>query len=117
MNVGLVRARLHAAQATLKSAEAMPWPDQLAIIREDHSARFCIALLPPAEGVALRAEFGVETNRLCYSILEKPILSGVPSNGRCRPEAVLCDAMDMSPKQERGRTAPPSCLGEIRYQE
>ena len=38
--VALVRARLHATLALVKGAEAMPWPDQLAIIREDNAFRY-----------------------------------------------------------------------------
>lgn len=68
--VALVRARLHAALALVKSAEAMPWPDQLAIIREDNAFRFGKDLLPAAEGAALWAAFDVEMNRL-YAIMNE----------------------------------------------
>jgi hypothetical protein len=66
--VALVRARLYATLALVKAAEAMPWPDQLAIIREDNAFRYGKDLLPPAEGAALWAEFDVEMDRL-YAIM------------------------------------------------
>ncbi len=68
--VAIVRARLHAALALVKSAEAMPWSDQLAIIREDNAFRFGKDILPPAEGAALWAEFNVEMDRL-YAIMNE----------------------------------------------
>ena len=55
--VALVRKRLHAALVLVKSAETMPWSDQLVIIREDNAFRFGKDLLPAAEGAALWAEF------------------------------------------------------------
>jgi hypothetical protein len=66
--VALVRARLRATLALVKSADAMPWPDQLAIIREDNAFRFGKDVLPHAEGAALWAEFDAEMNRL-YAIM------------------------------------------------
>jgi len=66
--VDLVRGRLHATLALVKSAEAMPWSDQLAIIREDNAFRYGKDILPPAEGAALWAEFDAEMNRL-YAIM------------------------------------------------
>nr|WP_294546461.1 hypothetical protein [uncultured Rhodopila sp.] len=68
--VAIVRARLHAALALVKSAEAMPWTDQLAIIREDNAFRFGKDVLPPSEGAALWAEFNVEMDRL-YAIMNE----------------------------------------------
>ena len=68
--VALVRARLHATLALVKAAEAMPWPDQLAIIREDNAFRFGKDVLPRAEGAALWAEFDAEMNRL-YAIMNE----------------------------------------------
>ena len=66
--VALVRARLRVTLALVKSADAMPWPDQLAIIREDNAFRFGKDVLPRAEGAALWAEFDAEMNRL-YTIM------------------------------------------------
>jgi hypothetical protein len=66
--VAIVRARLRATLALVKSADAMPWPDQLAIIREDNAFRFGKDVLPRAEGAALWAEFDAEMNRL-YAIM------------------------------------------------
>jgi hypothetical protein len=66
--VALIRTRLHATLALVKSADAVPWPDQLAIIREDNAFRFAKDMLPRAEGAALWAEFDAEMNRL-YAIM------------------------------------------------
>ena len=68
--VALVRSRLHATLALVKAADAMPWPDQLAIIREDNAFRFGKDVLPHAEGAALWAEFDAEMNRL-YAIMNE----------------------------------------------
>jgi len=65
--VTLVRARLHATLALVKSAEAMPWSDPLAVIREDNAFRFAKGALPPDEGARLWAEFDAEMDRL-YAI-------------------------------------------------
>jgi hypothetical protein len=66
--VAIARTRLHATLALVKAAESMPWPDQLAIIREDNAFRFGKDVLPQAEGAALWAEFDAEMNRL-YAIM------------------------------------------------
>ena len=68
--VGLVRARLHATLALVKAADAMPWTDRLAVIREDNAFRFGKDALPPAEGAALWAEFDVEMDRL-YAVMNE----------------------------------------------
>lgn len=68
--VALIRARLHATLALVKGAEAMPWTDRLAIIREDNAFRFGKDALPPAEGAALWAEFDVEMDRL-YAVMNE----------------------------------------------
>lgn len=68
--VALVRTRLQATLALVKSAEAMPWTDQLVIIREDNAFRFGKDVLPLAEGAALWAEFSVEMDRL-YAIMNE----------------------------------------------
>jgi hypothetical protein len=66
----MVRARLQAALALVKSAGVMPWTDQLTVIREDNAFRFGKDVLPPEEGVALWAEFNVEMDRL-YAIMNE----------------------------------------------
>ena len=66
--VALVRSRLHATLALVKSAEVMPWTDQLSAIREDNAFRYGKDVLPSAEGTALWAEFNVEMDRL-YAIM------------------------------------------------
>jgi hypothetical protein len=68
--VALVRGRLHATLALVKAADAMPWPDQLTIIREDNAFRFGKDVLPRDEGAALWAEFDAEMNRL-YAIMNE----------------------------------------------
>jgi hypothetical protein len=68
--VALVRARLHATLALVRAAPAMPWSDQLTIIREDNAFRFGKDLLPPEEAAALWAEFDAEMNRL-YAIMNE----------------------------------------------
>jgi hypothetical protein len=68
--VALVRNRLQATLALVKAAEAMPWPDQLAIIREDNAFRFGKDLLPSVEGAALWAEFDAEMDRL-YAVMNE----------------------------------------------
>ena len=66
--VAIIRARLHATLALVKSATTMPWTDMLAIIREDNAFRFGKDALPPDEAAALWAEFDVEMDRL-YAIM------------------------------------------------
>jgi len=68
--IALVRRRLHATLALVKSADAMPWPNLLAIIREDNAFRFGKDVLPQAEGAALWAEFDAEMDRL-YAIMNE----------------------------------------------
>jgi hypothetical protein len=68
--VALVRTRLRATLALVKSADAMPWSDRLAIIREDNASRFGKDVLPRAEGAEPSAEFGAEMNRL-YAIMNE----------------------------------------------
>ena len=67
---GVEISRLHATLALVKSASAMPWSDQLAIIREDNAFRCNKDVLPPDEGAALWAEFDAEMNRL-YAIMNE----------------------------------------------
>jgi hypothetical protein len=68
--VAIVRARLHAALALVKSAEVMPWNDMLTIIREDNAFRFGKDVLPPDEAATLWAQFNVEMDRL-YAIMNE----------------------------------------------
>jgi hypothetical protein len=68
--VGIVRARLRATLDLVQSADQMPWPDQLAIIREDNAFRYDKDVLPAAEGAALWAAFNVEMDRL-YAIMNE----------------------------------------------
>jgi len=68
--VAIVRERLHATLALVKSATVMPWTDMLTIIREDNAFRFSKDVLPPAEAAALWAQFNVEMDRL-YAIMNE----------------------------------------------
>ena len=68
--VALLRARLHATLAVVQAAEAMPWTDMLAIIREDNAFRFGKDALPPEEGAALWQLFDREMDRL-YRIMNE----------------------------------------------
>ena len=47
------RRPLHATPALVNGAQAMPWADRLAIIREDNAFRSGKNLLPPEEGCAI----------------------------------------------------------------
>ena len=64
----LVRARLHAALALVRGADAMSWPDMLSVIREDNAFRYAKGLLPPEEGAALWAASDQEMDRL-YAVM------------------------------------------------
>jgi hypothetical protein len=66
----LVRARLHATLALVRSAKTMPWTDTLSIVREDNAFRFGKDALPAAEGAALWAEFDRQMDRL-YAIMNE----------------------------------------------
>ena len=66
----MIRARLHAKLELVRAAAAMPWSDQLTIIREDNGFRFTKDLLPADEGAALWAAFNVEMDRL-YAIMNE----------------------------------------------
>lgn len=68
--VAVIRARLHATLALVKSATSMPWADTLSIIREDNAFRFGKNALPSDEGAALWAEFDAEMNRLYAVMIE-----------------------------------------------
>ncbi|MDP3746351.1 MAG: hypothetical protein Q8Q88_04795 [Phenylobacterium sp.] len=60
----VIRSRLHATLALVKSATSMPWREPLSIIREDNAFRFGKDALPPDEGARLWAEFDAEMERL-----------------------------------------------------
>jgi hypothetical protein len=62
--VAVIRTRLHATLALVKSASSMPWTEPLAVIREDNAFRFGKDALPIEEGSALWAEFDAEMDRL-----------------------------------------------------
>jgi hypothetical protein len=62
--VSIIRSRLHATLALLKSATRMPWTDTLAVIREDNAFRYGKDALPADEGARSWAEFDAEMDRL-----------------------------------------------------
>ncbi len=68
--VALVRARLYATLALVKSAKAMPWTDTLSVVREDNAFRFGKDALPADEAAALWAEFDAEMDRL-YAVMNE----------------------------------------------
>jgi hypothetical protein len=51
--VAIVRAQLRSTLELVKSAETMPWTDQLDIIRADNTFRYGKDALPPAEAAEL----------------------------------------------------------------
>ena len=66
----VIRARLYATLALVKSATAMPWSEPLSIIREDNAFRFGKDALLPEEGAKLWAEFDAEMDRLYAAMNE-----------------------------------------------
>ena len=66
--VAIIRARLHATLALVKSASSMPWTEPLAIIREENAFRFGKDALPSEEAAKLWAEFDAEMDRLYETI-------------------------------------------------
>lgn len=68
--VAIIRTRLRATLALVRSAQSMPWTDPLAIIREDNAFRFGKDALPAEEGAALWAEFDAEMDRLYATLPE-----------------------------------------------
>ena len=66
--VVIIRARLYATLALVKSASTMPWAEPLAIIREENAFRFGKDALPPEEGTKLWAEFDAELDRLYATV-------------------------------------------------
>jgi len=60
----VLRSRLNATLALVKSATSMPWTEPLSIIREENAFRFGKDALPAEEGERLWAEFDAEMERL-----------------------------------------------------
>ena len=73
--VAIIRTRLHATLALVKSARSMPWTESMAIIREDNAFRFGKDALPAEEGAILWAQFDAEMDRL-YAILNEDGCAG-----------------------------------------
>lgn len=68
--VVIVRAQLRATLELVKSAEVLPWTDQLEAIHADNAFRYGKDALPPSEAQALWAEFDAEMNRL-YAVMNE----------------------------------------------
>lgn len=76
----VIRARLRATLALVRSAETMPWPDMLSVIREDNAFRFGKDALPPDEAAALWDAFNAEMDRL-YAAMNGAMSSQEPDPG------------------------------------
>jgi len=62
--VAIIRSRLEATLALVKSATRLPWTEPLVIIREENAFRYGKDALPAEEGARLWAEFDAELDRL-----------------------------------------------------
>lgn len=68
--LAMIRERLHKVLAMVRTAQTMPWTNQMTIIHEDNRFRMSKDLLPPEEGAALWAEFDAHMDRL-YAIMNE----------------------------------------------
>ena len=66
--VGMIRTQLRQTLDLVRSAESMPWTDQLEIIRADNAFRYGKEALPPDEAAELWAAFNREMDRL-YAVM------------------------------------------------
>jgi hypothetical protein len=62
--IEMVRAQLRQTLELVRSAESMPWTDQLEIIKADNTFRYGKEALPPEEAAELWAAFNREMDRL-----------------------------------------------------
>src|SRR3954464_15520043 len=62
--VDMTRTQLRQTLDLVRSAESMPWADQLEIIRADNAFRYGKEALPPEEAAELWAAFNREMDRL-----------------------------------------------------
>jgi hypothetical protein len=68
--IGMIRTQLRQTLDLVRSAESMPWTDQLEIIRADNAFRYGKEALPPEEAAELWAAFNREMDRL-YAVMNK----------------------------------------------
>ena len=68
--VGMVRTQLRQTLELVRSAERMPWADQMDIIRADNAFRYGKEALPPEEAAELWAAFNREMDRL-YAVMNE----------------------------------------------
>lgn len=66
----MVRTQLRQTLELVRSAEAMPWTDQLEIIRADNAFRYGKEALPPDEAAELWDAFNREMDRL-YAVMNE----------------------------------------------
>jgi hypothetical protein len=62
--IAMIRVQLRQTLELVRSAESMPWTDQLEIIRADNAFRYGKDALPPEEAAELWAAFNREMDRL-----------------------------------------------------
>jgi hypothetical protein len=62
--IAMVRSQLRQTLELVRSAESMPWTDQLEIIRADNAFRYGKEALPTEEAAELWAAFNREMDRL-----------------------------------------------------
>jgi hypothetical protein len=68
--IEMVRAQLRETLDLVRSAESMPWADQLEIIRADNAFRYAKEALPADEAAELWAAFEREMDRL-YAVMNE----------------------------------------------
>jgi hypothetical protein len=68
--VVIVRAQLRATLDLVKSAQALPWADQLEAIHADNAFRYGKEALPPEEAAELWEAFNREMDRL-YAVMNE----------------------------------------------
>ncbi len=68
--VGIVRQQLRQTLELVRSAETMPWNDQLEIIHADNAFRYGKEALPAAEATELWEAFTREMDRLYAAMNE-----------------------------------------------
>ena len=62
--VVLIRKRMNETVAMMTAAQAMPWPDRIAIVHVENGFRADLEVLPQAEADAIWAVFDREMDRL-----------------------------------------------------
>jgi hypothetical protein len=68
--IGMVRTQLREMLDLVRSADSMPWADDLEIIRADNGFRYAKDALPAEEAAELWAAFNREMDRL-YAVMNE----------------------------------------------